>query len=161
MTGSASRTWFVPATPDSLLGIQTAVISHLTAARGEPSSEQLDRLATVVRTLVKHGIHHGGSVQVETTVTVEANVFTVAIVDRSAGPLHTGFAPVLGADALAWGVAPRLHGDGRVLWARFDLDHDRGGRTTVLRMARSPGGRALRRALPAPVARSARRWLRS
>ncbi|AXI76958.1 hypothetical protein [Peterkaempfera bronchialis] len=154
-----TQTWFLPATRTSGQ-ITDAVERQLLEWGAALTTEQIERLTAVITALRSAVVASTCIVQMEVTVYLNpGNAVTVEMVDRTGNEPPTGLLAALDSSTWQWGMAPRPNGPGRVLWAAVELSGASRVSEAAVRFARTSRGRALRRALPAPVERTARRWL--
>ncbi len=151
--------WFHPITRTGAQ-IAESVERQLRLWETELTTKQVVQLTAVTTVLRSVVITHNTLIQIEMTLTLNyGSSFTVEMVDRAAAELPSEAVAILNASANGWGVAAKPSGKGRVLWASVDLAGASRISGTAVRLARTPHGRALRRVLPPPLARTARRWL--
>ncbi|QMU79065.1 hypothetical protein GXW83_28525 [Streptacidiphilus sp. PB12-B1b] len=153
------QTWFFPADRTSRQ-ISDAVDRQLLQWGAALTVEQMERLAVVIALLRRAVVVGARFVQIEVTVSLNAgNAVTVEMVDRAGNELLSQLLASLDSNTCRWGMESRPNGPGRVLWAAVELRGPSRVSEAAVRLARTSRGRALRRALPAPLERTARRWL--
>jgi len=153
------QTWFFPADRTSRQ-ITDAVERQLLHWGAALTTEQMELLAVVITALRRVVVAGTRFVQIEVTVSlIPGNAVTVEMVDRASNEPSSRLLASLDSSTCRWGMASRPNGPGRVLWAAVELRGASRVSEAAVRLARTSRGRALRRALPAPLERTARRWL--
>jgi len=152
------QTWFYPVTRTGAQ-IAESLERQIRLWETELTTEQVVQLTAVTSVLRSVVIAHNTFVQIEMTLRLNHGSVTVEMVDRAAAELTSNAVATLNVSANGWGVSAMPSGEGRVLWASVELAGASRISGAAVRLARTPHGRALRRVLPPPVARTARRWL--
>ncbi|WP_370117842.1 hypothetical protein [Streptacidiphilus sp. MAP12-33] len=154
-----TKTWFLPL---SRTGDQIAEVAEqqLRAWGTELTTQQMTQMAVVATAMRSAIVLCTRSVHLEVTISLsKSNTVTVEMVERAGAELPKEPLVALDSSDCRWGVVPKPRGPGCVLWAAVELHATSRLSDAATRLARTSQGRALRRALPAPLERTARRWL--
>ncbi|MFC1407157.1 MULTISPECIES: hypothetical protein [Streptacidiphilus] len=154
-----TQTWFHPVTRT---GGQIAEATERQLRRWgtELTTEQMMQLAVATTAMRRAAMSCSQSVQLEVNVTLQpGHSVTVEMVERSGAELAEELLLALDSIGCRWGVVPKTRGPGCTLWAAVELHGASRFADTAVRLARTSHGRVLRKALPAPLERTARRWL--